>query len=185
MKGKKLFIGKSASYMISSILLLRGYNIAIPEVDTGIDIVAIDPKANNQFSIQLKSSQAPRESKGNVNKAILIQKKFIEEKITNFVIFSIYMPAVYGITGSHSRWWNIIFSWEDLNLLCSGHAPIGSTTKKQKDQISIYFTYDLKEKRLFATRPALRSSSNHKQDLSKYCDALDENIWEKSFPSLI
>jgi hypothetical protein len=110
MKGKKLFIGKSASYMISSILLLRGYNIAIPEVDTGIDIVAIDPKANKQFSIQLKSSQAPRESKGNVNKAILIQKKFIEEKITNFVIFSIYMPAVYGITGSHSRWWNIIFS---------------------------------------------------------------------------
>jgi Fe-S-cluster containining protein len=75
------------------------------------------------------------------------------------------------------------FDCRQLLGVAAGHAVrgcfLGSTTKKQKDQISIYFTYDLKEKRLFATRPALRSSSNHKQDLSKYCDALDENVWEK------
>lgn len=183
MKGKNQYIGKSSSYLISSSLLLRGYNIAIPEVDVGVDIVAISTETNKQISIQVKSSQRQRIAKDAVSFSILIQESLLTQKTTDFIIFSTYMPEYLGGRTPHSRWWNIIFPWLEINKLCTGNHPCGSLTQNNgKPNRAIYFSYKRKSNTIITTRPG--SQLTHHQDISSFCDGITGEVWERFFPVL-
>jgi hypothetical protein len=154
-------------------------------VDDGVDLIAIDIDPNKIFSIQVKSYQNVKGKNKQASVDIPIQRKFIEgdRKIVDFIICPIYMPLEFGGLSPSSRWWNIIFPWDDLHSLCSGDEPIG-TPNKDKGR-SIYIKYIKKDKKLLATRPKKGSKKNPTVELSEYCDALNENIWDKHFPAII
>jgi hypothetical protein len=188
---KKLYTGQSGLHMIASILAMRGYNFAIPMVDDGVDLIAIDIDPNKIFSIQVKSYQNVKGSNKQLSVDIPIQRKFIEgdRKIVDFVIFPIYMPLEFGKLSPSSRWWNIIFPWDVLHSLCSGKSPIGVLNqpkgKPEPTSRTIYIKYKKIDKKLLATRPQKGSKKNPTVDLSEYCDGLNENIWDKHFPPII
>ena len=183
----KLYVGQSGLHQIASILAIRGYNFAIPTVDDGKDIVSMDN--NKIFSIQIKSSKNPTETKSQVSFDLSIQNKFCNENIVDFIIFSLYMPIGFGALSPISRWWNIIFAWEHLHSLCSGELPIGTPNKKRgaknAHSRTLYIKYSKSDKKLYITRPTEGSKKNTSVELTEYCDGLNRDIWDKYFPEII
>ncbi|MBL7816603.1 MAG: hypothetical protein JNL70_16400 [Saprospiraceae bacterium] len=53
-----LFVGKAGQLYVMSEFLMRGWNVAMPEVDTGDDIFVVEDENDTFFRIQVKTAQA-------------------------------------------------------------------------------------------------------------------------------
>ena len=62
-KGKNYYIGKAGQLAVMSKLALRGYNIAIPEVDIGDDIFVVDDATGKLYRLQVKTRTAELQKK--------------------------------------------------------------------------------------------------------------------------
>ena len=53
-----LFVGKAGQLFVMSEFLMRGWNVAMPEVDTGDDIFVVEDENDTFFRVQVKTAQA-------------------------------------------------------------------------------------------------------------------------------
>ena len=53
-----LYVGKAGQLFVMSEFLMRGWNAAMPEVDTGDDIFVVEDENDTFFRVQVKTAQA-------------------------------------------------------------------------------------------------------------------------------
>jgi hypothetical protein len=53
-----LYLGKAGQMAVMSRFLIRGWNVAIPEVDVGDDLFVVEDKKGIFFRVQVKTAQA-------------------------------------------------------------------------------------------------------------------------------
>ena len=58
MSRNKLYLGKAGQYVAMSEFLIRGWNVAIPEVDIGDDIFVVKDSTGEYTRVQVKTSNA-------------------------------------------------------------------------------------------------------------------------------
>ena len=69
-RNKRSHFGTAGEYFAMSELLLRGWNVAVPVVDVGDDVLVIDDNDKTTFRIQVKSAHVTKEDDpGNTRKA--------------------------------------------------------------------------------------------------------------------
>ena len=79
--GKKTHFGRAGEFYAMSELLLRGWNVAVPVVDVGDDVLVIDDNDKTTYRLQVKSSQTtgtPKTAKFNLSRAQLRSAQPIE-----------------------------------------------------------------------------------------------------------
>lgn len=54
---KRSHLGKAGDHAVMAELLLRGWNVAIPEVDVGDDIFVVDDNADRAIRVQVKTTE--------------------------------------------------------------------------------------------------------------------------------
>lgn len=59
--------GTAGEYFAMSELLLRGWNVAVPVVDVGDDVLIIDDNDKTTFRVQVKSAHATKVGKTNTS----------------------------------------------------------------------------------------------------------------------
>jgi hypothetical protein len=63
MSRNKLYVGKAGQYIAMSEFLMRGWNVAIPEVDIGDDIFVVRDETGTFVRVQVKTSNATEKRK--------------------------------------------------------------------------------------------------------------------------
>jgi hypothetical protein len=61
--GASHYIGKAGHLAVMSELTLRGYNVAMPEIDKGDDVFAVKDATGAMWRLQVKTSQGTRSEK--------------------------------------------------------------------------------------------------------------------------
>src|SRR4051794_38172880 len=64
MSHKDLFFGRGGEMVVMSEFLLRGYNVAVPEIDVGDDIYVVEDQNGNLRRVQVKSANCNSTKKG-------------------------------------------------------------------------------------------------------------------------
>lgn len=59
-KRQNLYLGKAGQFAVMAECLMRGYNVAIPEVDIGDDLFVVNDQSGNYRRIQVKTVTATR-----------------------------------------------------------------------------------------------------------------------------
>jgi hypothetical protein len=57
------YVGKAGHLAVMSELALRGYNVAMPEIDVGDDIFAVNDSNGSLYRVQVKTSQGTQRNK--------------------------------------------------------------------------------------------------------------------------
>jgi len=60
-KNRSLYVGKAGHLAVMSELALRGYNVAMPEMDIGDDIFAVNDATAKMWRIQVKTATVKKE----------------------------------------------------------------------------------------------------------------------------
>lgn len=63
-KRQNLYLGKAGQFAVMAECLMRGFNVAIPEVDIGDDLFVVNDQSGNYRRIQVKTITAVRRSAG-------------------------------------------------------------------------------------------------------------------------
>lgn len=50
------YVGRAGQLAVMSEFLLRGYNVAIPEVDEGDDVLVVNDRADRLWRVQVKTA---------------------------------------------------------------------------------------------------------------------------------
>ena len=61
---KDSFVGKAGQLAVMAEFLLRGYNVAMPEVDVGDDILVVNDWAEQLWRIQVKTATGVKRAYG-------------------------------------------------------------------------------------------------------------------------
>jgi hypothetical protein len=56
-KKQNLYVGQAGQARVMSEFLIRGYNVAVPEVDIGDDLFVVDDRNGSYWKIQIKTSE--------------------------------------------------------------------------------------------------------------------------------
>lgn len=62
-KKYNLYMGKAGQLYVMSEFLIRGWNVAMPEVDTGDDIFVVESENETFYRVQVKTSNATERNK--------------------------------------------------------------------------------------------------------------------------
>jgi hypothetical protein len=57
-KKYNLYLGKAGQFVVMSHFLMRGWNVAIPEVDVGDDLFVVEDKKGIFYRVQVKTAQS-------------------------------------------------------------------------------------------------------------------------------
>jgi hypothetical protein len=57
---RKLYVGKAGQLAVMAEFLLRGYNVAMPEVDEGDDVFVVEDQSGQLWRIQVKTAIGQR-----------------------------------------------------------------------------------------------------------------------------
>jgi hypothetical protein len=63
-KKYNLYIGKAGQLYVMSEFLIRGWNVAMPEVDTGDDIFVVEDENETFYRVQVKTANAVKRKQG-------------------------------------------------------------------------------------------------------------------------
>jgi hypothetical protein len=63
-KKQDLYTGRGGHFAVMAELLIRGYNVAIPEVDTGDDVFVVQDDSGEMWRVQVKAANAKQHPKG-------------------------------------------------------------------------------------------------------------------------
>ena len=80
-----LYLGKAGEFLVMSHFLMRGWNVAVPEVDRGDDIFVIEDTEGIYYRIQVKTASAIYRDLGigtATEKYLIIYFSFEEDKLT-------------------------------------------------------------------------------------------------------
>jgi hypothetical protein len=148
-KHDKLYLGRAGHLAVMSDLLMRGWNVAIPEVDTGDDIFVVQDDNGAFRRVQVKTSSTKRSKYGfsatfNIPLLQLIQDKFI--------------PLDYAfIVRYNSLWSQPIFIQQDVMIEIFSD-KIQNPPQKN---LSLIFSFQTQD-------GAITSCTCSNADLSKY-----------------
>ena len=124
-----LFVGKAGQLHVMSEFLMRGWNVAMPEVDTGDDIFVVEDENDTFYRVQVKTAQAiPR--KNGVSVQFSIPLKQLKEADKNiYFVFAIRR---------NNNWGNLILISQNRLYEFYKDNNIGSAVK---DNLILYFSY--------------------------------------------
>ena len=63
-KKKNLYLGKAGQFVVMSEFLVKGWNVAIPEVDIGDDIFVVKDENGDFFRVQVKTATGKKTNYG-------------------------------------------------------------------------------------------------------------------------
>ena len=131
-------MGKGGHFAVMSELLLRGWNVAIPEVDIGDDIFVVQDEDGTLRRVQVKTSQATKIQDGFSGQFSLPVKQL--KKISNILVHYIFIvrnekkwtePIIFrqdylldyyendNIGSEYEGYLNLHFSFQKDNIVCS------------------------------------------------------------------
>jgi hypothetical protein len=129
-KNYNLYLGKAGHLTVMSEFLIRGWNVAIPEVDIGDDIFVVQDENGTLRRVQVKTSMStPRLNNfsGQFN-IPLPQLKNISSILVHYVFI-----ARHG-----DRWTQPLIIRQDFLLSHWQNNHIGS---EHRDNLNLYFSY--------------------------------------------
>lgn len=117
-----LYLGKAGQLAAMSYFLMRGWNVATPEVDVGDDLFVVEDKKGIFYRVQVKTAQAIKRRNG-----YSVQFNLPLAQIQSFIDPDIYYVFVVW---HNNQWSNVlIISREDLADFYS-EKNIGSVFKE-------------------------------------------------------
>jgi hypothetical protein len=125
-----LYLGKAGQFAAMSIFLMRGWNVATPEVDVGDDLFVLEDKKGVFVRIQVKTSKATVR-----NNSYSARFKIPLKQLTQVIY-----PELYYVLeiGSDNQWLlPIIIRRDKLNDLFLEY-QIGSIVE---DNLMLYFSF--------------------------------------------
>jgi hypothetical protein len=129
-KKYNLYLGKAGQLAAMSYFLMRGWNVATPEVDIGDDIFVVDDKQGFFSRIQVKTAQATDREKGYSAQFNLPLPQI--ETSTDPEIYYVFMVSRHGDWSD-----KIIIPRQTLDALYT-EKHIGSVYGKS---ITLYFSF--------------------------------------------
>jgi hypothetical protein len=124
-----LYVGKAGQLYVMSEFLMRGWNVAMPEVDTGDDIFVVEDENDTFYRVQVKTAQAAAHA-NSYSAQFSVPLRQLKE----------YEPAVYFIFAirRNSIWSDmLLISQNQLYDLFKDH-NVGSIVK---ENLILYFSF--------------------------------------------
>jgi hypothetical protein len=122
------YLGKAGHLTVMSEFLMRGWNVAIPEVDIGDDIFVVQDENGTLRKVQVKTSMAIKNNKGFSAQFNLSLKNL--KNISNIPVHYLF------IVRNQNAWTNPIIIRQDYLLDHFQNNQVGS---KHKDNLILYF----------------------------------------------
>jgi hypothetical protein len=127
-----LYLGKAGQFASMSYFLMRGWNVAIPEVDVGDDLFVVDDKKGFFFRVQVKTSQAIERENG-----YSVRFNVPLEQLENAIDPEIYYVFMISRNGEWAD--KLVISRYTLNELYTFN-NVGSAHQKSKS-LMLYFSF--------------------------------------------
>lgn len=136
-KKYNLYIGKAGQLYVMSEFLIRGWNVAMPEVDTGDDIFVVEDENETFYRVQVKTANAVQRKNGSsaqfnvpmsqlgefelgIYYVFLIREKNNWSKMLLIPQGSIYYHHKNNVIGSvYEKNLTLYFSIKDDKITCS------------------------------------------------------------------
>ncbi len=130
-KKYNLYLGKAGQLATMSYFLLRGWNVATPEVDVGDDLFVVEDKKGIFYRVQVKTAQ-PVSRKIGFGAKFSVPLKQLQKEID---------PEVYYVflTNRNDEWLNKIIVPRSELFTRFLNNNIGSVIG---DNLLLYFTYE-------------------------------------------
>ena len=125
-----LYLGKAGHLIVMSEFLLRGWNVAIPEIDIGDDIFVVQDESGTLRRVQVKTSTSVKRQNGFSDrfKVPLRQLRNLGD-----------VPVHYAFIVRHSdQWTKLIIIRQDALLNLFETDNIGSV---HNEMLNLYFSY--------------------------------------------
>ncbi len=124
------YIGKAGHLAVMAEFLMRGWNVAIPEVDTGDDIFVVQDENGTLRRVQVKTSMATERLKGFSGQFQIPVKQLrnIRDVLVHYVL----------IVRNKDRWTTPVIIPQDILLDYFENNEIGS---EHDGYINLYFSY--------------------------------------------
>ena len=138
-KKNNLYLGKAGQLATMSYFLMRGWNVATPEVDVGDDLFVIEDKKGIFYRVQVKTSQAVERKDGNYSVSFNLPLAQLENAID---------PEVYYVflVCKNNEWAEkMVIARQDLFRYYQKQ-HIGSA---YKEKLVLYFAF--KEDKVFCS----------------------------------
>lgn len=124
------FIGKAGHLAVMSEFLMRGWNVAIPEVDIGDDIFVVKDEDGTLRKIQVKTSSKTKRQSGFSSQFIIPIKQL--KNISSILIHYIFIVRL------EDTWSKPIIIRQDYLLDLFENGKIGTT---HYGNLNIYFSF--------------------------------------------
>jgi hypothetical protein len=140
MSRKSLYIGRSGQMAVMAEFLIRGYNVAIPEVDVGDDIFVVKDSNGEYSRVQVKTALATPMRNGysaryalrfsqletrSIPETWYVFANRIDERWASFIVIS--RQQLYELYDLHnigslnkSGLLSLYFTYSDSSAMCSG-----------------------------------------------------------------
>ncbi len=124
------YIGKAGHLAVMAEFLMRGWNVAIPEVDTGDDIFVVQDENGTLRRVQVKTSMATERLRGFSGqfKIPVKQLRNIRDVLVHYVL----------IVRNKDKWTTPVIIPQDILLDYFENNDIGS---EHDGYINLYFSY--------------------------------------------
>jgi hypothetical protein len=91
-----LYVGKAGQHHVMSEFLMRGWNVATPEVDTGDDIFVVEDENDTFFRVQVKTAQATSRKNGYSFQININLRQLAEYDAAIYYIVAIRKENIWG-----------------------------------------------------------------------------------------
>jgi len=169
---KSRYFGMAGHYAVMSEFLLRGYNVTIPSIDVGDDVVVIDDKHGTFWRVQVKTGEPRRATSDAGQKRVhynLSRKQLTEAKSSElWFIFVVRWKK---------RWRFICVSRDELNATRNRYVVI-----RRKGEVGAKPKPDSKAKTDVLALDIIWTAKNAtgwKTSFKKHMD-----VWPSAFPDL-
>lgn len=125
-----LYIGKAGHLTVMSEFLMRGWNVAIPEVDIGDDIFVVQDEIGTLNRVQVKTATAINKTSGFSAKFNLSIKQL--EKTTDIFIQYVFVVRY------NEKWTTPLIIRQDILL---NHFQINNLGSKHDGSLILHFSY--------------------------------------------
>ena len=129
-KNYHLYLGKAGHFMVMSEFLIRGWNVAIPEVDIGDDIFVVQDTNGTLRRVQAKTATSKVKINGFSGQFNVSLKQL--RNISNILVHYVF------IVRHKTQWMPLIIIRQDYLLDYHEQRNIGSI---HEQSLNLYFSY--------------------------------------------
>jgi hypothetical protein len=86
-KKYNLYLGKAGQLYVMSEFLIRGWNVAMPEVDTGDDIFVVEYDKDSFYRIQVKTASIVERQQSSSAQFSVSLSQFEENQLSIYYVF--------------------------------------------------------------------------------------------------